>query len=156
MPSIPDCIHYLYSLDPLLMFCRHEQLQDTAIENLLSLSEISADFSAPASFNTIATIAGLLSSSLFLIGGVAGLGSSIGGFLGAGVASRVAIDKRILDLPNIDAYTRIQTQARIGEDQARADSIASANRQVGALSAVPYLSTSAEIRHWRSGPAMQH
>jgi len=121
----------------------------------LSLSEISADFTAPASFNTIATIAVLLSSSRFLVGGVAGLGSSLGGFSGAGVASKVAIDKRILAWPNLDDYTRLQTEAHIADDQARADSIASANRGVGALSAVPYLSTSAEIWHRRSGPSLQ-
>ena len=51
----------------------HENLQDTTIDNILALSQISTDFSAPASFNSLAAVAGLISSSLFLVGGVGGI-----------------------------------------------------------------------------------
>lgn len=46
----------------------HGWLQDKVIEESLGLSDIAADFSAPASFNSMALLAGIISSSFFVFG----------------------------------------------------------------------------------------
>lgn len=67
----------------------HEYLQDATIDTLMSLSDIGADFTAPESDNTLELFAGLISASLFVVGGVAGLASIGASF--AGVAAQNAI-----------------------------------------------------------------
>ena len=53
----------------------HELLQDTAIDDMLSLDTIASDFSAPTNtgMNSLSIIASILSAGIFLAGSVTGV-----------------------------------------------------------------------------------
>ncbi|KAK5175180.1 uncharacterized protein LTR77_000317 [Saxophila tyrrhenica] len=59
----------------------HEALQDGTIDNMLSIAQITEDFSAPSSdgMNSLVLIASLLSASIFLAGSVTGVVGALAG-----------------------------------------------------------------------------
>lgn len=69
----------------------HEYLQDETFDALLSLDTIAADFSAPdaSGFNTLATLAGILSAGFFIAGGIGGVVSVAASEVGIAASAAV-------------------------------------------------------------------
>lgn len=81
----------------------HEYLQDSTIDNLMALSEIASDFTAPSTWTTDDDMYAILGAIFYLVGGIAGFGGLGAARAGSAMArAGVAKASRARVQPSID------------------------------------------------------
>lgn len=66
----------------------HEYLQDSVLDNFLSLDEIADDFTTPENWTTYDDLLALLGTAFYLVGGISGFGGLASSWAGSAAAAR--------------------------------------------------------------------